>query len=107
MRRLRPHIARARHCSSELPPTSGPATARLTPHPHPGRPAGLLSGVAAVHDVALAYRQVESGQYEDHPKQAALQRVLKGIDALTPVRLLLCSCGGGAPWPVACLAGAK
>ena len=32
-----------------------------------------------------AYKQVEAGKLEDHPKQAALQKALIGIQTVQPV----------------------
>lgn len=32
-----------------------------------------------------AYKQVEAGKLEDHPKQAALQKALTGIQTVQPV----------------------
>ena len=36
-----------------------------------------------------AYKQVEAGKLEDHPKQAALQKALIGIQTVQPVGISL------------------
>ncbi len=50
------------------------------------RDTGLLTRVTASRELHQAYQQVEGNQLEDHPKQAALRRILGGIEALAPVR---------------------
>lgn len=48
--------------------------------------AGLLTSVTAVQELARAHQKVEGGQLEDHPKQAALRRLLASLATMSPVR---------------------
>lgn len=41
--------------------------------------------MTAARELREAYKQVESSKLEDHPKQAALRRILGGIETLSPV----------------------
>ncbi|KAL4448291.1 hypothetical protein ABPG75_005510 [Micractinium tetrahymenae] len=45
---------------------------------------GLLSAVTAARELRAANQQVQAGQLEDSPKQAALQRILGGVAACAP-----------------------
>ena len=58
--------------------------------------------VRAAAALEAAYKEVEAGQLEDHPKQAALQKVLIGIRTLQPVRAnnLFIHMQHSSPWAV-------
>ncbi len=41
--------------------------------------------MTAARELALASKQVEEGQLEDHPKLTALRNTLQAVDTLQPV----------------------